>query len=95
MSDDDLTIAYQLGVEDMRSKLHKQADEIERFKADIERQEMIIDELKHENEKLRQSYIPFAEKHNELRAAVKQLFEDRTSKTFTQHLSWLQRYIEQ
>ena len=31
---DDLTIAYQLGVEDMRSKLHKQADEIERLRAE-------------------------------------------------------------
>jgi len=28
---DDLTISYQLGVEDMRSRLHKQADEIERL----------------------------------------------------------------
>ena len=28
---DDLTIAYQLGVEDMRSRMHKQADEIERL----------------------------------------------------------------
>lgn len=62
---------------------------------EIERLEKQIAELKQENERLRQSYIPFAEKHNELRAAVKQLFEDRTSKTFTQHLSWLQRYIEQ
>ncbi len=33
---DDLTIAYQLGVEDMRSKLHKQADEITRLRAQIE-----------------------------------------------------------
>ena len=33
---DDLTIAYQLGVEDMRSKLHKQADEIERLRAENE-----------------------------------------------------------
>ena len=39
---DDLTIAYQLGVEDMRSKLHKAADEIERLRA--------------ENEKLRATY---------------------------------------
>lgn len=39
---DDLTIAYMLGVEDMRSKLHKQADEIERLRA--------------ENEKLRDAY---------------------------------------
>ena len=47
MSDDDLTIAYQLGVEDMRQKLHKQADEIERLRA--------------ENEKLRKALKPFAE----------------------------------
>lgn len=44
---DDLTIAYQLGVEDMRSKLHKQADEIERLRA--------------ENEKLREALKPFAD----------------------------------
>ena len=42
MSDDDLIIVYQLGVEDMRSRLHKQADEIERLRA--------------ENEKLRDAY---------------------------------------
>jgi regulator of replication initiation timing len=40
---DDLTIAYQLGVEDMRSRLHKQADEIERLRA--------------ENEKLREALL--------------------------------------
>ena len=34
---DDLTIAYQLGVEDMRNKLHKQADEIDRLRAENER----------------------------------------------------------
>jgi len=39
---DDLTIAYMLGVEDMRAKLHKTADEIERLRA--------------ENEKLRDAY---------------------------------------
>jgi hypothetical protein len=36
MSDDDLTIAYQLGVEDMRSKLRERADEIERLRAENE-----------------------------------------------------------
>jgi hypothetical protein len=46
---DDLTIAYMLGVEDMRSKLHKQADQIERLRA--------------ENEKLREALKPFAEKY--------------------------------
>lgn len=44
---DDLTIAYMLGVEDMRSRLHKQADEIERLRA--------------ENEKLRKALKPFAD----------------------------------
>ena len=44
---DDLTISYQLGVEDMRSRLHKQADEIERLRA--------------ENEKLREALKPFAD----------------------------------
>jgi len=43
---DDLTIAYMLGVEDMRSRLHKQSDEIERLRA--------------ENEKLREALKPFA-----------------------------------
>jgi cell division protein FtsB len=43
---DDLTIAYMLGVEDMRSKLHKQADEIERLRAENEK-------LREDNEKLR------------------------------------------
>ena len=46
---DDLTIAYMLGVEDMRSKLHKQADEIERLRIEIE--------------KLREALKPFAEKY--------------------------------
>lgn len=34
---DDLTVAYLLGVEDMRSRLHKQADEIERLRAENEK----------------------------------------------------------
>lgn len=33
MSSDDLTTAYMLGVEHMRDKLHKQADEIERLRS--------------------------------------------------------------
>ena len=33
---DDLTIAYMMGVEDMRSRMHKQADEIERLRAENE-----------------------------------------------------------
>ena len=44
---DDLTTAYLLGVEDMRSRLHKQADEIERLRAEIE--------------KLRDALKPFAD----------------------------------
>ena len=52
MSDDDLTIAYQLGVEDMRSRLHKQADEIERLRA--------------ENEKLREALLIFVWTADEL-----------------------------
>ena len=34
---EDLTIAYQLGVEAMRSRLHKQANEIERLRAENEK----------------------------------------------------------
>ena len=60
---------------------------------ELERAAKIIQELRQENQRLRESYIPFVEKHNELRVAVKQLFEDRQSKTFFQHLSWLERYI--
>ena len=69
--------------------------ENEALLADTERLCMMLKEKDIELERLRQSYIPFMEKHQELRAAVKQLFEDRQSKTFFQHLSWLQRYIEQ
>jgi regulator of replication initiation timing len=77
MSDDDLTIAYQLGVEDMRSKLHKQADEIERLRAENEmlksnlparaatrglaEQHNEITRLRAENEKLREALKPFAD----------------------------------
>jgi|Laugresu1bdmlbdd_1035124.scaffolds.fasta_scaffold30278_3 thiamine kinase-like enzyme len=71
------------------------AHQIERLFSDNERLERLILELKQENERLRQSYIPFMEKHNELRDAVKQLFRDRTFATFEQNLSWLKRYIEQ
>ena len=69
---DDLTIAYQLGVEDMRSKLHKAADEIERLRAENEmlksnlparaatrglaEQHNEITRLRAENEKLRATY---------------------------------------
>jgi regulator of replication initiation timing len=46
MTDDDLTTAYILGVEHIRDKMHQQADEIERLRA--------------ENEKLREALKPFA-----------------------------------
>jgi len=62
---------------------------------ELERLEMMLVELRQENERLRQSYVPFVEKHNELRSAIKQLFEERTYTTFAQNLSWLKRYIEQ
>lgn len=51
ISDDDLTTAYLLGAEHMRDKLHKQAEEIERLKA--------------ENEKLREVLKPFAYKYQD------------------------------
>ena len=44
---DDLTIAYMLGVEDMRSRLHKQADEIERLKREAA---IRIDQIEREQE---------------------------------------------
>ena len=64
---DDLTIAYMLGVEDMRSKLHKQADEIERLRAENEtlRRDVRtavmgdsaeLQDVKRENEKLRSAF---------------------------------------
>ena len=46
MTDDDLTTAYILGVEHIRDKMHQQADEIERLRADNEK-------LREDNEKLR------------------------------------------
>ena len=69
--------------------------ENEKLLADAERLSMMLKEQDFELERLRQSYIPFAEKHNELRDAVKQLFKDRTFATFEQNLSWLKRYIDQ
>lgn len=44
---DDLTIAYMMGVEDMRSRLHKQADEIERLKHEAA---IRIDQIEREQE---------------------------------------------
>lgn len=55
MTDDDLTTAYILGVEHIRDKMHKQADEIERLRA--------------ENEKLREALKPFKEIHDKCLAA--------------------------
>ncbi len=70
---DDLTIAYMMGVEDMRSRLHKQADEIERLRAENETLRRDVKtavmgdsaelaDVKRENEKLRKALKPFA--HN-------------------------------
>ena len=73
LTSDDLTIAYQLGVEDMRQKLHKQADEIERLqqlneylRSEKERLSKDVynlilkkEEVKTENEKLRLALKPF------------------------------------
>ena len=60
MTDDDLTTAYLLGAEQMRDKLHKQADEIEKLNDTridyIVKINKLIDEranLKKENERLR------------------------------------------
>ena len=61
---DDLTTAYMLGAEAMRSKLHKQADEIERLRAENEtlRRDVKtavmgdsaeLQDVKRENERLR------------------------------------------
>ena len=77
---DDLTIAYQLGVEDMRSKLHKQADEIERLqqlneylRSEKERLSKDVynlilkkEEVKTENEKLREALLIFVWTADEL-----------------------------
>ena len=68
---DDLTIAYMMGVEDMRSRLHKQADEIERLRAENETLRRDVKtavmgdsaelaDVKRENEKLREALKPFA-----------------------------------
>jgi regulator of replication initiation timing len=69
---DDLTTAYMLGAEAMRSKLHKQADEIERLRAENEtlRRDVKtavmgdsaeLQDVKRENEKLRAALKPFAD----------------------------------
>ena len=67
MTDDDLTIAYQLGVEDMRSRLHKHADEIERLRLELDMVQATIlvpsqkddrrtiERLRAENERLREA----------------------------------------
>ena len=77
---DDLTIAYQIGVEDMRQKLHKQADEIERLRAENEtlRRDVKtavmgdsaeLQDVKRENEKLREL----------VKAAYYEAYRDRDS----------------
>ena len=68
---DDLTTAHLLGAEQMRDKLHKQADEIERLRAENEtlRRDVRtaimgdsaeLQDVKRENEKLREALKPFA-----------------------------------
>lgn len=67
MTDDDLTTAYILGVEHIRDKMHKQADEIERLRAENERLRRDVKtavmgdsaelaDMKRENEKLRSAF---------------------------------------
>ena len=67
MSDDNLTTAYLLGAEHMRDKLHKQAEEIERLRAQNEKLDDtrieyigMINKLVDEREELRKTLKPFA-----------------------------------
>lgn len=71
MTDDDLTTAYILGVEHIRDKMHKQADEIERLRTENETLRRDVKtavmgdsaelrDVKRENEKLREALKPFA-----------------------------------
>ena len=65
---DDLTIAYMLGVEDMRSKLHKQADEIERLRAENEK---LREALSNAAGELRHAYIMgFTERYRDAAIAA-------------------------
>ncbi len=50
---DDLTTAYLLGAEQMRDKLHKQADEIERLRERLAEADECNRRVSDENEKLR------------------------------------------
>lgn len=70
MTDDDLTTAYILGVEHIRDKMHKQADEIERLRAENEtlRRDVKtavmgdsaeLQDVKRENEKLREELAEY------------------------------------
>ena len=66
---DDLTIAYQLGVEDMRSKLHKAADEIERLRAQYEAMDKMLREAN-------QHFMRVDMERNKLRAENETLRRD-------------------
>lgn len=68
MTDDDLTTAYILGVEHIRGKMHKMADEIERLRAENETLRRDVKtavmgdsaelrDVKRENEKLRAALV--------------------------------------
>lgn len=98
---DDLTTAYLLGAEAMRSKLHEQADAIERLRERLaeadEANRRVSDEneqlrkdlktaimgdsaelqdVKRENEKLREAFKPFVDKYKWL------FLDERSNPTF-------------
>ena len=65
---DDLTIVYMMGVEDMRSRLHKQADEIERLRAENEKLREVLSNAAGE---LRHAYIMgFTERYRDAAIAA-------------------------
>ena len=71
MSDDDLTIAYWLGAEQLRKKLHKQKDINERLEADIERLTKIVEEKVHDLNVMRMAFEDYAVREKELRQCLK------------------------
>lgn len=84
---DDLNTAYLLGVEDMRDKLHKQADAIERLRAEnkqlrkdlktaIMGDSAELQDVKRENERLREAFKPFVDKYKWL------FLDERSDPTF-------------
>lgn len=52
---DDLTTAYLLGAEQMRDKLHKQADEIERLRERLAEADECNRRVSDENQRIRQA----------------------------------------